>query len=656
MRNDATVRLEQTLQGKLPPEHGPEATCGRLAELYLQDPIVPGDPEKALALVGTALAMIDVGHPVYPKLLHVKSTALRRVEQAPEGTLGLAGTAAALDREAWLLSLDHVTQEALLFACEWGDWAWVNRHFDEAADAYDGAGIALSRLILRETPSLDDRMAFLSFFSRIGPHCAYSYAMVGKSRDAAIVLERAAHMLAASSEQQRGLLRLKESGHEDLFDRVLLALKATPSEARVLDEFGRRSDADVARQRTLNQVVNEIRELPGWKQFAAPSSWADIALAAETRSIAYLAATELGTVVCVTTAGASQTEAFCLSPTIDEIKEAAKPFIDLELTYETRSDSRDALVELLKWLGENVLPAVSMAIGPDQPIALVPLGFLALLPLHAPMIETRIEGEPVPHWHFPFHPSHVTYECSARTRAAAEYTPRKTSREALVVSNPLPLPPTLDPLILAEYEAEVLRRHFRVTEIRGREATTESIIYALPSCDVAHFVCHGTFDRNQHYSGVIVIAQSQLLSPIHFVGTANVSARLVFLSACRTAGPALGPSQVVSLPGAFVAAGALAVISTFWHVDEMATLLLATRFYELWQGGDGLRLSEALGKAKEWLATSPASVLRASCPQEALASAAGRDLAEASDRTVLYDHPWYWAGFALMGGDQKGTM
>jgi CHAT domain-containing protein len=60
----------------------------------------------------------------------------------------------------------------------------------------------------------------------------------------------------------------------------------------------------------------------------------------------------------------------------------------------------------------------------------------------------------------------------------------------------------------------------------------------------------------------------------------DLNAELVILSACDTAvGPLQGQEGVSNLSRAFLAAGAKAVISTLWQVDDNASLFLMRRFY-----------------------------------------------------------------------------
>lgn len=135
-------------------------------------------------------------------------------------------------------------------------------------------------------------------------------------------------------------------------------------------------------------------------------------------------------------------------------------------------------------------------------------------------------------------------------------------------------------------------------------------------------------DRNINYSGILLLANSEVLSYEDLRAMEEIS-RIVVLSACRSGSSAVSIEQIVSLPAAFLSAGAAAVLGTFWHADETASLLLLMRFYELWCDG-GLTPAAALGEAQAWLMTASAESLRRAMPAEALASPAATRFARRS--------------------------
>jgi len=91
------------------------------------------------------------------------------------------------------------------------------------------------------------------------------------------------------------------------------------------------------------------------------------------------------------------------------------------------------------------------------------------------------------------------------------------------------------------------------------------------------------------------------------------------LAGCETAGGrSTNGEGVLGLTSAFLSAGVPVVVSSRWAVDDHVTAALMSRFYE------GLAAGESV-----------AAALR------------GAQLAVRSDRRT--SHPFYWAGFAVVG-------
>ncbi len=88
----------------------------------------------------------------------------------------------------------------------------------------------------------------------------------------------------------------------------------------------------------------------------------------------------------------------------------------------------------------------------------------------------------------------------------------------------------------------------------------------------------------------------------------NLNADLVTLSACETAlGREAGGEGFVGFTQALLMSGARSVCLSLWKVDDTATALLMTRFYQNMLGkrpglSKPMPKAEALGEAKKWLA------------------------------------------------------
>jgi hypothetical protein len=647
---DPDEEIRRLLEVMHDPERAPlrpPAMLGRLAELYLQR---PGDERaaKALKLAEGGLAMVMRDDPLYPKLLHAIASALRAMPAPPPGSLGHDGRAARLDRDAWLLSVDPNPDDALHFAGRWGDWAWRNEVWDEAGEAYEGATIAGHRIVLRSPPGILNRLELLSQQASLSLRSAFAYAQQERAREAVTVLERAGDLLSGVDSQLEDLDRLAAMGRSDLCEQLRSAYsEAAAHAAAPADAYGRLPASRQQAQARIDALVRETRAVPGMARFATPAGWADVSEAAQHQPIAYLAATDKGTVVLTVMPGA-RTVGRAIAPlTMEQIWADVREFFGSE--YERgQADPLATIMTALQRIGA-VTAMVRESVGDDRPVLLVPFGMLAQLPVHAGCAVFPADGPLPARTHFWFHPAHVSYASSARRWLACRARAGlQRGAGALVVSNPLPLPAAFDELELSDFERDAVARHFPVTELPGRDATVDAILAALPRVAVAHLTCHGVIDRRERYTGVLIVADQRVLT-IQHVENLSLSARLVFLAACTSGMSALGVAQLASVPSSLIAAGAAAAIATFWHADDMATLLVVSRFYDLWQDGSGRSIADALGQAQAWLASSPASVLRAAVPSAALQTRAGQRLADCPDQEVPFGHAWFWTPFFVLG-------
>lgn len=138
---------------------------------------------------------------------------------------------------------------------------------------------------------------------------------------------------------------------------------------------------------------------------------------------------------------------------------------------------------------------------------------------------------------------------------------------------------------------------------------------------------------------------------------------MAVLSACQTAIADISelPDEVFSIATILLAAGSACSVASLWSVDDFATALLMTRFYEELFGETAPRPPEALGRAQLWLrrldekgeraylAAHPdlervfkARVHAGRTPGDRVGSRAGR-------ATWPYSHPQFWAPFIAVG-------
>jgi tetratricopeptide (TPR) repeat protein len=198
-----------------------------------------------------------------------------------------------------------------------------------------------------------------------------------------------------------------------------------------------------------------------------------------------------------------------------------------------------------------------------------------------------------------------------------------------------------------------------------------------------HLATHGVIEEAIPLRSAVILAQTGLPDPLEqvmnhkpvFDGRLSVreiqrswdlKAELVTLSACETAlGKESGGEGFVGFTQALLMSGARSVCLSLWKVDDRATSLLMTRFYQnlLGKRPDLLKplpKAGALQEAKRWLRNltidqvdgALAALERGEVrplAREKGAPARKEAPASKSSSTKPYEHPHFWAAFVLVG-------
>ena len=155
----------------------------------------------------------------------------------------------------------------------------------------------------------------------------------------------------------------------------------------------------------------------------------------------------------------------------------------------------------------------------------------------------------------------------------------------------------LSPLRGARDEAQAIdaaftAKHGKAKLLLGADATEPAVFDLAGKAKYLHFACHGIAEEYAGQSlSMLVLSQPEHVLPgddglLKLGDLFNAwrgrlaSCRLVVLSACQTnVGPTLRDEAPQALPIGFLFAGAPAVISTLWPVDDASTKELMTDFY-----------------------------------------------------------------------------
>jgi CHAT domain-containing protein len=164
----------------------------------------------------------------------------------------------------------------------------------------------------------------------------------------------------------------------------------------------------------------------------------------------------------------------------------------------------------------------------------------------------------------------------------------------------------------------------------GRDASEKAFKTLAPGFSVIHLATHGVLDnRNPLYSHLLLTrtegdAENDGLLEAHEIMDMRLDADLAVLSACDTANGKIAPGEgVMGMSWAFFVAGCRSMLVSQWKVNSSSTAQLMVNFYQ--QSDFGRNRS---GGAN-------ATAIRAAALQ-----------LMKDDR---YRHPFFWAGFVLIG-------
>jgi CHAT domain-containing protein len=193
-----------------------------------------------------------------------------------------------------------------------------------------------------------------------------------------------------------------------------------------------------------------------------------------------------------------------------------------------------------------------------------------------------------------------------------------------------------EPLPGAEKEVASLAQIFGPDQSKvftGADADERQFKSLASGYDIIHFATHGVLDNRQPLYSYLLLANSggdkdeDGLLEAREVMNLNLRADLVALSACDTARGRIGAGEgVIGMSWAFFVAGCRTTVVSQWKVNSAGTAELMIGFFQNLKGGavkNGMTKAEALRLAALKLMKSP-----------------------------RYQHPFYWAGFVIVGSDR----
>lgn len=140
----------------------------------------------------------------------------------------------------------------------------------------------------------------------------------------------------------------------------------------------------------------------------------------------------------------------------------------------------------------------------------------------------------------------------------------------------------------------------------GSKATRSWLLQHIEQASHLHLGCHGSSTFGDASGGGLQLANDTELTMNDLIDRRLSRCRLAVGSACQSGhyDMAEAPDEFTGLPAGFLQAGAACAVVSLWQIDDRATAVLMTRFYELLDPrGTGVPVSPvtALRSARTWL-------------------------------------------------------
>ncbi|MGI5239751.1 CHAT domain-containing protein [Dactylosporangium sp. CA-139066] len=369
----------------------------------------------------------------------------------------------------------------------------------------------------------------------------------------------------------------------------------------------REIDRRMALAREWDELVEEVRRLPGFEDFLRPPSLETLLPAAADGPVVIVNVSRWRCdALIVTREGVELVPLPHLS--LDEVVERVGFYLRTVGHFEDAGKGRDGnsrdavarelrgletdLGDVLAWCWDSIAAPVLERLGlteapadgaPWPKLWWCPTGPLTLLPLHA-------AGR------------HGTDGAAVMDRVISSYTPtlrallearrprpdaEVTAGDALLVVA-LPDTPGQPSLPNVRREVEMLSRLGTPVVLEGSAATVAGVGAALPSHRWVHFSCHGQQHLDDPSRGGLLLYDGMLT--VNDISSRQYRGDLAFLSACKTATGGLNlPDEAITLAAALHYTGYRHVIATLWSVWDDSAADVTETVYRHIRDGAALR-------------------------------------------------------------------
>ena len=323
-------------------------------------------------------------------------------------------------------------------------------------------------------------------------------------------------------------------------------------------------------------------------------------------------------------------DAYPLSVGVDDIAKRVSQFRDMITTQSAFADSARDLYDLLvKPAEEQLRGKTTLCIVPDGPLWDLP--FQVLKPTDSRYLLEDFAISYAPSLSVLREMAKRKKDSSATSLLA--FGNPTVAREIATNVKAAYRDESLGPLPEAETEVGALKSIWGPSSTRiliGANASKDVFRSDAAKYKIIHFATHGILDDNSPMYSRLVMARDlndptdDGLLEAREIMQLNLHADLVVLSACQTARGRFGAGEgMIGMSWAFFVAGVPTMVASQWKVDSASTAALMIDFHK--------RLKEQAAK------------------QSATKAGALQQAALALMKNPRYRHPYFWAGFVVIG-------
>lgn len=614
---EAVNAARRALSG-LPAGHPDIAGIGSTLALALRARGDNGDRDEAIQVAEAAASACGEDHPDRAQLLmNVAFVSHGRFVETGEPadldrTVGALSTAEGIGTAAPSVRLRAANARGQL-AAERGDVV-------AAAEAF-GHAVELLPEVSPQRLERPDAQRWFATYSGLASAAAAMCLASGQAERAVALLELGRGVLLNRSLHLSTDIADLQAKDDDLAAQFtstrdqLDALGLTDSTPTVLAGDTKWKTPDHTRERrrdvvrALTEVVDRIRELPGFRDFLRPPDLNTL-----------LAESVDGPIVLV---NVSEYRCDALMLTTDGVRHVPLPALvadrldklafDFHLAVEQAGDAdmdtadaaEERLAEILDWLwttvARPVLGAVETLAEPPSTLWWVPTGSLCFLPLHAATSRETDESM-VDRIVSSYTPTVAALRHSRQRAVASERRP------AVIMASARDDGPSALPSSMAE--ARSVADRLGATPVNAAVEPREAVLAALAHSTHLHLATHARSDPDDPSASSLLFPGYEL-SVADMARIRNLRGEFAYLSACETTlTTAELADEAIHLTSACQLAGFARVVGTQWIVRDAVAARAARAFYKelhTSSGNTALALHKAVSQLRQRYSSHPSA-------------------------------------------------